>query len=126
MPTSQHVPIQISVFVAAAALVAAIPGHDRACRAFEEDLSHLNMLEPTMWCRATNHIPEQIEAIQCIEAKGLTYRTADAIYFDTSKLHTYGEVARLNIKGLHAVRRMDMGGKRHPRDLALWKISPPD
>jgi cysteinyl-tRNA synthetase len=62
----------------------AIPGHDRACRAFKEDLSHLNMLEPTMWRWATDHIPEQIEAIQCIEAKGLTYRTADAIYFDTS------------------------------------------
>ena len=95
-------------------------------QAFKDDLGHLNMLEPTIWCRATEHIPEQIDAIRCIEAKGLTYRTADGIYFDTSKLPTYGELARLDIKGLHAGRRVDMGEKRHPTDFALWKFSPPD
>ncbi len=95
-------------------------------QAFKDDLDHLNMLEPTIWCRATHHIPEQIEAIRCLEAKGLTYRTADGIYFDTSKLPSYGELARLDIQGLHAGMRVDMGEKRHPTDFALWKFSPPE
>jgi cysteinyl-tRNA synthetase len=95
-------------------------------QAFQDDLVRMHILEPTMWCRATEHIPEQIETIQCIEAKGFTYRTSDGIYFDTSKLPTYGELARLDIKGLHAGMRVDMGEKRHPTDFALWKFSPPD
>ncbi len=95
-------------------------------QAFKDDLGHLNILEPAMWCRATEHIPEQIETIRCLETKGFTYRTADGIYFDTSKLPTYGYLARLDIKGLQAGMRVDMGEKRHPTDFALWKFSPPD
>src|SRR5512137_473230 len=55
-------------------------------QAFKDDLQRLNILEPTIWCRATDHIPEQIAFIQCIEARGYTYRTSDGIYFDTSRL----------------------------------------
>lgn len=95
-------------------------------QAFKDDLRHLNILEPTRWCRATEHIPEQVATIRCIEAKGFTYRTADGIYFDTSRLPTYGDLARLDIKGLQAGMRVDMGEKRHPTDFALWKFSPPD
>ena len=50
---------------------------------FKKDLGRLNIQEPHVWCRATEHIPEQIEFVQCIEAKGYTYRTPDGIYFDT-------------------------------------------
>src|SRR5919197_921012 len=95
-------------------------------QAFKDDLGRLNILEPTIWCRATDHISEQIETIRCIEAKGLTYRTSDGIYFNTSKLPTYGYLARLDIKGLQAGMRVDMGEKRRPTDFALWKFSPPD
>jgi cysteinyl-tRNA synthetase len=95
-------------------------------QAFKEDLQRLNILEPTIWCRATEHIPEQIEAIRCIEAKGFTYRTSDGMYFDTSKCPEYGHLARLDITGLQAGMRVDMGEKRHPTDFALWKFSPSD
>src|SRR5215216_3893914 len=95
-------------------------------QAFKEDLRRLNILEPTIWCRATAHIPEQIEAIRCIEAKGFTYRTSDGIYFDTSKFPGYGRLARLDITGLQAGVRVGVGEKRHPTDFALWKLSPSD
>jgi cysteinyl-tRNA synthetase len=95
-------------------------------QAFKEDLRRLNILDPTIWCRATEHIPEQIEAIRCIEAKGFTYRTSDGIYFDTSRFPGYGRLARLDITGLQAGVRIDMGEKRHPTDFALWKFSPSD
>jgi cysteinyl-tRNA synthetase len=93
--------------------------------AFREDLNRLNVLEPTIWCRATDHIAEQIEAVRCMEAKGFTYRTSDGMYFDTSKLSDYGHLGRLDIAGMQAGKRVHMGEKRNPTDFALWKFSPP-
>jgi len=95
-------------------------------QAFKDDMERLNILEPTIWCRATDHIPEQIETIRGIEKNGFTYRTSDGIYFDTSKLPDYGYLARLDVEGLQAGTRVEMGEKRHPTDFALWKFSPTD
>jgi cysteinyl-tRNA synthetase len=90
---------------------------------FKSDLQRLNIQPPHIWCRATDHILEQIEFIQCIEGNGYTYQTSDGIYFDTSKLSDYGYIARLNLAGLQAGARIDMGEKRNPTDFALWKFS---
>ena len=38
---------------------------------FKKDLTRLNILEPTIWSRATDHIPEQIEMIRLHRIKGL-------------------------------------------------------
>ena len=92
---------------------------------FKDDLRALDVLEPSIWCKATDHIAEQIDAIRCIEVKGFTYRTSDGIYFDTSKLPDYGALARLDIEGLRAGARVEVGEKRRPTDFALWKFSPP-
>jgi cysteinyl-tRNA synthetase len=94
--------------------------------AFKQDLKALNIQEPTIWCKATDHIQEQIDTIRCIEANGYTYQTADGIYFDTSKQPDYGMLGRLDIEGLQAGARIDMGEKRNPTDFALWKFSPKD
>lgn len=93
--------------------------------AFIADMHHLNILQPTLWCKATDHIPEQIAEIQCIEANGFTYRTSDGIYFDTSLLPDYGYIGRLNLQGQEAGIRVDIGEKRNPTDFALWKFSQP-
>lgn len=99
---------------------------DEYTQAFKDDMYHLNLLEPTIWCRATDHIDGQIGFIQCIEKNNFTYRTSDGIYFDTSKLENYGYLARLDIEGLQAGTRIDMGDKKHTTDFALWKFSPKD
>ena len=91
---------------------------------FQEKLTWLNVLEPHIWCRATDHIQEQIDAISTIEEKGFAYRTEDGVYFDTSKLDDYGHLARLDIKGLQGGMRVDLGEKRRFTDFALWKLSP--
>ena len=93
-------------------------------QAFLEDFRHLNILAPSIWCKATDHIPEQIAFIECIVAQGYTYRTSDGIYFDTSRLDDYGYLARLDIEGLEAGSRIDMAEKRNVTDFALWKFSP--
>ncbi|MGC9394848.1 MAG: cysteine--tRNA ligase [Anaerolineae bacterium] len=93
---------------------------------FRADMERLNIQEPTIWCRATDHIAEQIETVRCIEEKGFTYRTSDGIYFDTSKLPDYGYLGRLDIEGLQSGARVHRGEKRNVTDFALWKFSPPD
>jgi cysteinyl-tRNA synthetase len=90
---------------------------------FKEDLEKLNISEPDVWCKATEYIPEQIELIKKLEKKGFTYKTSDGIYFDTSKLKDYGKLALLDISGLEAGKRVDLGEKKNKTDFALWKFS---
>lgn len=93
--------------------------------AFLDEMRLLAIEDPTILCRATDHIAEQIAFIADIEAKGYTYRTSDGIYFDTSKQADYGYLARLDKEGLEAGKRVELGEKRHATDFALWKFSPP-
>lgn len=92
-------------------------------KAFEKDSAKLNIIPPDILCRATEYIKEQIELIKILEEKGYTYRTSDGIYFDTSKCDDYGKMANLNLEGLEAGKRVDMGEKKNKTDFALWKFS---
>jgi cysteinyl-tRNA synthetase len=91
---------------------------------FKKDLQTLNIQEPNIWCKATDHIQEQIDLVKKLEDKGFTYRTSDGIYFDTSRLADYGKLANLKNQDLQAGMRVDMGEKKNPTDFALWKFSP--
>jgi len=92
-------------------------------KVFRDDFKKLNILEPSVWCKATEHIKEQIELIEKLEKKGYTYKTSDGIYFDTSKFKDYGKFAKLKTEGLEAGKRISMKEKHSPTDFALWKFS---
>jgi cysteinyl-tRNA synthetase len=94
-------------------------------QAFLADLKLLNVEAPRVLCRATDHIAEQIAFIADIEKNGYTYRTSDGVYFDTSRQPDYGYLARLDVHGLEAGKRVEQGEKRRPTDFALWKFSAP-
>lgn len=96
---------------------------DYYLQVFRADLKRLNISEPNIWSKATEHIKEQIDLIKKLEKKGFTYKIEDGIYFDTSKLKDYGKLAKLNIEGLRAGKRVKIGGKKHKTDFALWKFS---
>src|SRR5258706_2294793 len=74
--------------------------------AFVADLKLLNIEDPAVLCRATDHIREQIDFIADIEKNGYAYRTSDGIYFDTSKQPDYGDLQRLGVKGHEAGKRV--------------------
>jgi cysteinyl-tRNA synthetase len=96
--------------------------------AFMKDWERLNLVPPSMWTKATDHIPEQIDLVKALEEKGFTYVVeGDGIYFDTSKFPRYGDFAGLDIQGLQAGARVAaVEGKRSATDFALWKFSPKD
>lgn len=97
---------------------------DEYTKMFQRNLQELNILEPDIWCKATDHIKEQIELIQKLEGSGYTYQTSDGIYFDTSKSKNYGALARLDIQGLKEGARVEANPqKRNATDFALWKFS---
>jgi cysteinyl-tRNA synthetase len=92
---------------------------------FKQDIARLNVTQPTLWTKATEHIQEQIAMIKTLEEKGYTYVIDDGVYFDTSKFPTYGKMAKLDIENLKAGARVEANEqKRHITDFALWKFSP--
>ncbi len=90
------------------------------------DRRRLRCLEADVYCKATEHIPQQIELARRLEAKGYTYRLDDGLYFDTAKFPRYAEFARLDLAGQTGGARIgDVAGKRQPQDFALWKFAAP-
>lgn len=96
----------------------------RYTKIFQDDLASLNVLPPDEWVKATDRIPQQVELVRQLEERGLTYRTSDGIYFDTSKLPSYGRLDPSRLAGQRAGERVDVGEKKNPTDFALWKFSP--
>ena len=93
--------------------------------AFFKDYHALNLTRPATFCKATDHIKEQIALIKRLEEKGFTYETADGIYFDTSMFPHYGALS--NLDQIKEGARVEINDeKRNPRDFALWKFSPKD
>lgn len=95
--------------------------------AFRNDIAMLNILPPTVYCKATDFIKEQIDMVKCLDDKGFTYKTNDGVYFDTQKFPEYGKLALLDIEGLEEGKRIAFSDeKKHKTDFALWKFSPID
>lgn len=89
--------------------------------AFFEDTKKLNILTPSVVCKATDHIDHIIEMIQKLESNGYTYVSEGNVYFDVSKFTYYRDLGRLNLEDLRATERVSEDtGKRNPQDFALW------
>ncbi len=92
---------------------------------FFEAMARLNISKPKATPRATENIEEMILLIKKLEDKGFAYRTADGIYFDTSKVSGYGRLANVSLADLEEGARVEKNlQKRNPTDFALWKFSP--
>ncbi|MCK5460014.1 cysteine--tRNA ligase, partial [Candidatus Parcubacteria bacterium] len=94
-------------------------------KAFKDDIKKLNIIEPNVWCKATDYILEQIKMIKKLEEKNYAYKISDGIYFDTSKFRDYAKLSRQNLEKLQEGARVEKNlEKRNPTDFALWKFSP--
>ena len=98
---------------------------ERYTNRFLEGMTQLNLLPPEVLSKATEHINEQIELIQQLEAQGHTYVISDGVYFDTKTFPTYADFAHLDLEAMRAGARVEYNAeKRNPSDFALWKFSP--
>jgi len=90
-------------------------------KAFFDDIDRLNILRPTVMCKATDHVDQMIRLIQRIEANGHTYSAGGNLYFDISTFPGYGALANFNPDDLKAGTRVDIDeNKRNPFDFVLW------
>lgn len=93
---------------------------------FEWDFGRLRIVEPDVWCKATDHIPEMLAFAQALARAGWCYQLPSGLYFDTSRDPGYGRLARLDLAGQRAGARVQLAaGKRHPGDFAIWRTSAP-
>ena len=94
--------------------------------AFLADSKKLNLVEPDMRPKPTEHIAEQLAMVEALLKKGFAYQIDDGIYFDTSKFTGYGALTGQNIEELKEGARVEPNPqKRNPTDFALWKFSYP-
>ena len=96
-------------------------------RLFIADRHKLNVLDPHVMPKATEHVPLMIELTQKLIEKGNAYVAADGVYFDVTTFPGYG--TRLNAEApadRMAGARVEVNeNKRHPNDFALWRAAKP-
>lgn len=93
-------------------------------RELDKAYTALNVAPPTYEPAATGHVPEMIELIATLIAKGHAYAAEDGsgdVYFDVRSWPQYGELTHQRIDDMEAAEDADPRGKRDPRDFALWK-----
>jgi cysteinyl-tRNA synthetase len=94
---------------------------DLYTQAFFNDTGRLNIVRPTVVCKATEHVADMIALIERIEQKGFTYLAGGNLYFDITKFPSYGELALLRMDDLKAGARAGVDeNKRNPHDFVLW------
>jgi len=98
----------------------------RFIRQYELDAKKLNVKQPTISPKATEHIKQIIMQIKKIQENGYAYETEDGVYFDVSKLKGYGKLSRQNLEELKEGVRHELSEKKKDAlDFALWKKEKP-
>ncbi|MDD4611282.1 MAG: class I tRNA ligase family protein, partial [Patescibacteria group bacterium] len=90
---------------------------------FEQDTAALNILEPNIKARATEHVPEMIKMAESLISKGYAYATDLAIYFDVNKFKDYGNLSGQRVEDKEAGAgkgEVSDPQKRNPEDFAVW------
>jgi cysteinyl-tRNA synthetase len=94
---------------------------------FKTDYDKLNILKPEKFTVASAYIKQMQSMIKTLEAKGFAYRLSDGLYFDTSKLESYGKLAGTKPEFVEEGASAQVNpDKKNPTDFALWRTSPDD
>jgi cysteinyl-tRNA synthetase len=98
---------------------------------FKRECARLNieLPQPPLLCRATDHVGDMITLIQKILGKGFAYVTRSGVYFDVEKWRAPTRLGRLSRQILdeqHAGQRLEHSpDKKSPHDFALWVLDQP-
>ena len=94
---------------------------------FHTDLGRLNIQGADSYPRASEKMPQMIEAIKkLIELKNAYVGTDGSVYFDATSFPSYGALSGNKLEALkpgHRYEFTDEGGKRFHADWALWKLA---
>ena len=94
---------------------------------FDEDMERLNVMPPDIAPKATETIPEMIEAVRTILEKGYAYEVEGNVYYDIEAgKQWFGALRHQALdEMLDGARVEEDERKRNPKDFVLWKASKP-
>lgn len=94
------------------------------------DLDRLNVLRPTVYPYATDHIPEIIETTQRLIDRGHAYEAGGDVFFDVSTFPRYGRLNGMSLEELGKRENPESKRahkKRNHLDFLLWQeVDPGD
>ena len=97
---------------------------EKTAQQFHEDVAMLGCLEPTVEPRATDNIPQMIEIIEKLIARGHAYVASGEVLFDTKSMGDYGQLSKRPLDEQQAGARVAVEvHKKSPGDFVLWKLS---
>lgn len=97
---------------------------------FRADLDRLNVLRPTAYPFATDHIPQIIEATAKLIECGHAYAVDGDVFFEATTFPHYGDLKASSLEGLAKLENPESKRahkKRGPLDFLLWQqVDPGD
>jgi cysteinyl-tRNA synthetase len=95
---------------------------ERFTQAFNEDVTALGSLPPTLSPRATEHITDMIKIITKLLDSGNAYANEGHVLFDVTSKSDYGNLSGRDLDQLQAGARVEVASyKKYPGDFVLWK-----
>jgi L-cysteine:1D-myo-inositol 2-amino-2-deoxy-alpha-D-glucopyranoside ligase len=97
-------------------------------RAFDKDMEAIDVLPVFATPRASEHVLAMIDWIRDLVDRGYAYAVDGWVYFEVSRLETFGNLCRLDERAMVQLLR-ERGGnpedprKRGPLDFVLWQPS---
>ena len=90
---------------------------------FHASLAKLRIKPADSYPRATEYVPQMVELVKTLAARGHTYVADGSTYFKVSTLPGYGKLARVEIDSSSEFSRVesDEYEKESARDFVLWK-----
>ncbi|HKZ62139.1 MAG TPA: cysteine--tRNA ligase [Nitrososphaera sp.] len=87
------------------------------------DFGRLNVKRADHHPKATGHIQEMIQLIECLIKKDHAYLTLNGVYFRVKSFPGYGKLSRKPVRELESGARIEIDqSKEDPLDFALWKF----
>ena len=96
---------------------------DHYAKAFLEDITCLGVKPAYAYPRASEHIPQMINLAQRLIDSNYAYVRHGSVYFDVSKLDSYGQLSRIDMDGIDLGRTVDLDNyeKDSPADFTIFK-----
>jgi len=100
---------------------------DKYTQAFQIDRQLLNLEDPEIFARATEHIPDMVKLVEKLVERGYAYASEGSVYFKVSAFPHYGQLTQIDLSGALAGARVDTDkyDKADARDFVLWKAAKP-
>ena len=96
----------------------------RYAQAYFEDMAALNCLDPNIIPYATQHIPEMINMVERLIAKGHAYEAEGNVLFAVESMANYGQLSGRSLEDMLAGARVEVASyKKYAGDFVLWKPS---